>query len=173
MVAPSIKTIDGQSVYVMPLTGETATLVFYQLQKCLAPALMTALGALKSVFLPAVEAGEKKDGKTKIDFKKFLETDLSRIDFKELSQVFDSIHEKMTAQEWLDFIKLTLSRTTVNNRAVGDKAHFDDVFSGHIMLEYKVLWFTLEANYADFFAVVGSGAMKVSEPQSPTELLKK
>ena len=172
MVESRTKTIDGHSVYVMPLLGETATLVFYQVQKCLAPALITALGALKTVFTSAT-GSEKKGEKPKVDFKKFLETDLSKIDFGELSSVFDAIHEKMTAEQWLEFIKLALSRTTVDNRPVGEKIHFDDVFAGHIMLEYKVLWFTLEANYGDFFAVVGFGATKESELPSPTELPKK
>jgi hypothetical protein len=74
----------------------------------------------------------------------------------------------MTAAEWLSFLKTTLSRTTVNDRAVGDKVHFDEVFSGKILLLYKVLWFTLEVNFGDFFEAVGFGVTKENERPKTT-----
>lgn len=152
------KIIDDQSVYVLPLLGETAALVFYQLQKCIAPAIVQALGALN------ISSGKK------IDVKKIFDSD---IDIASLSGAIDSIHEKMTAAEWLSFLKTALSRTTVNDRAVGDKAHFDEVFSGKILLLYKVLWFSLEVNFGDFFDAVGFSASKVSETPKPTGSPKK
>jgi hypothetical protein len=154
------KIIDGNNVYVMPLLGETAVTVFYQLQKCIAPALVRALGSLKGSF-----SSEKK-----VDLKSLLG---SEIDISSLSDAIDSIHEKMTAQEWLSFLKTTLSCTTVNDRAVGDKMHFDEVFSGKILLLYKVLWFTLEVNFGDFFGAVVPGATKASEPPKTTESVRK
>ena len=142
------KIIDDQSVYVLPLLGETAALVFYQLQKCIAPAIVQALGALN------ISSGKK------IDVKKIFDSD---IDIASLSGAIDSIHEKMTAAEWLSFLKTALSRTTVNDRAVGDKAHFDEVFAGKILLLYKVLWFSLEVNFGDFFGL--AGFLNTNEPQ--------
>lgn len=156
------KIIDGNGVYVLPLLGETAALVFYQLQKCIAPAIIQAIGAIKGA------ADRDKD--KKLDIKKLLGAD---IDIASLSNAIDSIHEKMTATEWLSFLKTTLSRTTVNDRAVGDKAHFDEVFSGKILLLYKVLWFSLEVNFGDFFAAVGFSASKESETPKPTGFPKK
>jgi len=155
------KIIDGNGVYVLPLLGETAALVFYQLQKCIAPAIVQALGAIKG----AAPSADKK-----LDIKKLLGADL---DIAALSSAIDSIHEKMTAQEWLSFLKTTLSRTTVNDRAVGDKAHFDEVFSGKILLLYKVLCFSLEVNFGDFFDAVGFSASTESETPKPTGLPKK
>jgi hypothetical protein len=152
------KIIDGNSVYVLPLLGETAALVFYQLQKCIAPAIVQALGALK------LSSGSK------IDVKKIFDSD---IDIASLSGAIDSIHEKMTAAEWLSFVKTALSRTTVNDRAVGDKAHFDEVFSGKILLLYKVLWFSLEVNFGDFFDAVGFGTTKAEEQPKTTESERK
>jgi hypothetical protein len=157
-IEPQTKIIDSNEVYVLPLLGETATLVFYQLQKCIAPAIVQALGALN------ISSGKK------IDVKKIFD---SEIDIASLSGAIDSIHEKMKAAEWLSFLKTALSRTTVNDRAVGDKAHFDEIFSGKILLLYKVLWFTLEVNFGDFFDAVGFSASKVNEVQKTTVLPKK
>jgi hypothetical protein len=157
-IEPQQKIIDGNGVYVLPLLGETAALVFYQIQKCIAPAIVQAMGAIKGA---AAGTGEDK----KLDIKKLLGSD---IDISSLSDAIDSIHEKMTAAEWLSFLKTTLSRTTVNDRAVGDKVHFDEVFSGKILLLYKVLWFTLEVNFGDFFEAVGFGVTKENERPKTT-----
>jgi hypothetical protein len=167
MAEAKTKTIGGCQVYVMPLLGETSTLVFYQLQKCLAPALVRVFGALKGVFASAVS--DEKGGKVKVDFKKFLASDVDNLDFEELSQVFDAIHDKMTPKDWLEFVKQALSQTTVNGRPVGDTAHFNEVFAGKILLLYKVLWYTLEVNFGDFFAAVGFGDTTGNTTQKPTE----
>jgi hypothetical protein len=158
--------IDGHSVYVKPLFGEAATLVFYQVQKCLAPALIKAMGALQGVF----SAGTTKDdnGKTVFSLGALLASGVD-IDFDGLSKAMDVIHDKMTAQEWLNFIRASLASTMVDNRAVGDKVHFDEVFSGKILLQYKVLMFTLEVNFGDFFGMVGFGNSKEKESQTPTK----
>jgi hypothetical protein len=161
MADPKTKTIDGHSVYVMPLFGETATLVFYQLQKCLAPAFIQAIGALKGIFS---EQGSEKSG---INIAQFLNAEAD-IDFARLSEAVDAIHAKMNAREWLDFLKQTLSQTTVDNKPVGETQHYNDVFSGKMLLLYKVLWYTLEINFSDFFGVVGSGVMRTGATTSPT-----
>jgi hypothetical protein len=163
MGEPSTKIIDGNGVYVLPLLGETAALVFYQLQKCIAPAIVQAMGAIKGT-----AADPDKD--KKFDIKKLLGAD---IDIASLSSAIDSIHEKMTAQEWLSFLKTTLSRTTVNDRPVGDKAHFDEVFSGKIFLLYKVLWFTLEVNFGDFFDAAGFSDSSEEKQEKTAGLPKK
>ena len=49
MVESRTKTIDGHSVYVMPLLGETATLVFHQVQQQYHQ-LLVAIPMLRQVY---------------------------------------------------------------------------------------------------------------------------
>ncbi|HMD67762.1 MAG TPA: hypothetical protein VKF42_02720 [Chitinivibrionales bacterium] len=156
------KVIDGYTVYVSPLLGETSVLVFYQLQKSLIPAFIKALASMRGVFSQA-EDGAPPDpdapvepDKPRISFKKLLETDLDTVDFAQIAMAIEEMHATMTAKQWLDFIKQTFSQTTVDAKPVSEKRHFDDIFARHILFMYKVLWFTLRENYGDFFDAVGS-----------------
>jgi hypothetical protein len=155
------KVIDGYTVYVAPLLGETSVLVFYQLQKSIIPAGVKVLASVRGLFSQA-EAEATAEGEEgaqptspRITVKQLLETDIQNVDFSQIADAIDEIHEKMSAKQWLDFLKLAFSQTTVDAKPVCEKRHFDDIFARHILFMYKVLWFTLTENYGDFFDVVG------------------
>jgi hypothetical protein len=162
------KVIDGRTVAAPPLFGETSTLVFYQLEKCLGPALVMGIASLRSLFGGAAEPAENGE-KPKINIAKLLETDLDSIDFSLIAQAVKEIHDNMTAREWLTFLQLAFTHTTVDGKPVAEPRHYNEVFKGKILFMYKVLWYTLTENYADFFAVVGSGMESVAAQKTPTE----
>lgn len=166
------KVIDGRTVYVAPLLGETSVLVFYQLQKSLIPAFVKMLSSVRGVFSQAEqEAAEDAPAEVetpKISFKKLLDVDLQTLDFAQIADAIDEIHEKMNPKQWLDFLHLALTQTTVDGKPVTEKRHFDDVFSRNILFMYKVLWFTLTENYRDFFDVAASFPMNGNEKR-PTQ----
>ena len=141
MVDGTVKTIGGFQVRVVPLLGTRSFLVKAKLIRYFGKSLVKAIGAVKEM-----KGKSKSVMAMDIDFNMFSDaiTDLASHDPEAL----------------LAFIMEALQTTYINEQSAGDKATFDMQFAKHMVLMYKILWFTLEENYGDFFEAVGIGNTK-------------
>jgi hypothetical protein len=150
------KQINGYQVRVVPLLGTRSFSVHAKFLKFFGKPLLQALGAIKDI------AGEASKSGKKVDLKSVMGTE---IDFSLFSEAMESL-VAADADALLVFVMDAMGSTFINERAV-DKSAFDMLFAGNMVFMYKVLWFTLEVNYGDFFAVVGTGNTSQSRP-APT-----
>lgn len=138
------KNIDGYQVRVVPLLGTRSFSVHAKFLKYVGKPLIKALGGIKE---------------SKVDLKNVMG---SEIDFSKFSESIDDLAGN-DPDALLAFVMDALSSTFINEKAI-DKAMFDMTFAGNMLLMYKILWFTMEVNYGDFFAVVGTGRASPSRP---------
>lgn len=157
MVDEKQKEINGCHVRVVPLLGSRSFSVHVKLIKYFGKSILQALGAVKDMAQETQKTGKK------VDVKSMMNLD---IDFTQFSEAIESLAEK-SPDELFQFVMEALSSTFINEKVI-DKPSFDMHFAGNMVFLYKVLWFTLEANYGDFFAVVGSGTTNQKVPV-PTE----
>ena len=77
-------------------------------------------------------------------------------------------------EEIFDIILELLNQTIVDNKPVGEQAHFDIVFSGDFGLLYEVITYILEVNYKSFLDMIGMGekVKKGSKTLSPKRNIK-
>jgi len=77
-------------------------------------------------------------------------------EFEMLGTAIDILVEKISPDELTKFMLELLCSTRIDGKEITETT-FDNEFSGNLPLMYKILWFTLEVNYGNFFAEGGIG----------------
>ena len=77
-------------------------------------------------------------------------------EFEMLGIAIDILVEKISPDEFTKFMLELLCSTRIDGKEIIETT-FDNEFSGNLPLMYKILWFTLEVNYGNFFAEGGIG----------------
>jgi len=140
------KGIDGVAVRVQQLPAVYANRLLTRVLKYFGSGIIQLLSQLRSISsLPEV-----KDGKVSI-----IDLDL---DWKEISAVVNDFASKLAPEDWQDFCLQLLAFTDVNGKRITDEDAFNGAFTGKLLFMVKVLIFTMEVNYGDFFGVSGISA---------------
>ena len=77
-------------------------------------------------------------------------------EFEMLGTAIDILVEKISPDEFTRFMMELLCSTRIDGKEI-DETTFYNEFSGNLPFMYKILWFTLEVNYGNFFADGGIG----------------
>ena len=140
------KIVDGKTVKVTQLPATYANQLFTRVLKYFGSGIVQLLGLIKSIS----SVPEVKDGKVSL-----LDLDL---DWKAVAGIISDFSAKLTPEEWQEFCLKLLAYTDVNEKRITDETAFNAVFTGKLLFMCKVLVFTLEVNYGDFFEAGGIGS---------------
>ena len=86
-------------------------------------------------------------------------------DVKEVSGIVNEFSSKLVPEEWQAFCLSCLAYSSVNEQKIDNEDSFNQVFSGKLLLMYKVLFFALEVNYGDFLGESGFGVTPKPQPK--------
>lgn len=142
MIKTERTTIDGREVIVVQLTARRSLALKTKLIKLLGPAITKLL------------AGSK--GAPKLE---------KEIDLNQLSPAIETLVSQLDPTVFFNLVVECLSNTRVSVNTPDQpltmldvtEQTFDTIFSGELVTMYKVLWFALRVNYADFFGMKGIG----------------
>lgn len=141
------KIIDGKGVKVSQLPATYANPLFTKVLKYFGSGLIQLFGQLKNLStIPEI-----KNGKASL-----LDLDL---DWIGIAAIVNDFSSKLTPEEWQDFCLKILAYTDINSERITDEAAFNKAFTGKLLFMIKVLVFTLEVNFGDFFGESGIGNM--------------
>jgi hypothetical protein len=149
MVKTEEITIDNRRVIVVQLPARKSITLKTQLIKLLGPSMIKLLGSLGAP-------------KTKADLVKMIDRDF---DFASASAALETLCSNLSPEQYIALIMDSMASTKVeidtNNHNMMDVSAqtFDVIFSGELLFMYKVWWFTLKVNYADFFGTSGIGSL--------------
>jgi hypothetical protein len=144
MIETKEKEIDGRMIMVTQFPGRRALSHKTRLIKLLGP-------AVAQLFT-----------EDKIDLTK---------DISSLSKVIDKLSSTLDENDFVRFVLDLLKCTRLDGKEITE-AVFDDEFSGDLLLMYKILWYTLEVNYGNFFAHSGIGKILSTMPRTQTKETK-
>lgn len=146
MIETKEKTIDNRQVMVTQYPGMISLTNKMKILKLLGPGIGDTLGK--------VNLDDNVEGKLEL-----------------LIQTMGSICAHLDPVQFTDFVLELLKgvRLKVNGEFQEvNSAIFDLEFAGNLLLMYKILWFTLEVNYGNFFGKGGLGEiLKKKSPVSP------
>lgn len=148
------KQIGEHIVLVTTLTATRAVKLQVKLVKLLGP----SFGALfSSLDLKKIKAG------------KFTESDIK---LEMISTAFEKLSDKLDPDEFDALLFQILANTKVDGKDVSSAVVFNSVFTGELMLMYRVLLFSLEVQFSNFFEESGIGTLlksvkKKQETQEP------
>lgn len=143
MIETKEKTIDGRSVMVTQFPGRRALFFKTRLIKLLGPSISQV----------------------------FTSKNLKELDLSILSSAFEKLSESLDEDSFVRFVLDLLQCTRLDGQEIKDNV-FDVEFAGNLLFMYKILWFTLEANYGSFFGEGGIGKILSKIPQPSTERTK-
>lgn len=128
------KTIDGKRITVVQLPARRALKLQAKLVKLFGSSLAALLsgskGSIDANLTPAV-----------------------------LSGAVEKLAANLEENDFLRLVLEILQSTRVDNQEAGAESTFDQLFAGSFLFMYKVVGFTLEVNYADFFDAGGIGSL--------------
>ncbi len=127
MLATQERTIDGDVYAVTMIPAFQQIKMMHRVGRGLAPAVVTFLGSIA-------------DG------------GLANTDVGAFGRVTEILFEKLSAEDIVSITKELLAASTVNGKPL--LGQFDIHFRGRMMTWAKVLAFSLEVNYSDFFGVL-------------------
>ena len=78
------------------------------------------------------------------------------LDSFSLSSAIDIFIEKLNPKEFTNFVLELLQSTRIDGKEITETV-FDTEFAGDMGLVYKILGYTLEVNYGNFFGEAGIG----------------
>lgn len=151
------KIIDGYKVTVNPFYATEGLSLQMRLLNLLGEPLKKLIAGVEAISLDAqldmASLGEALGGL------------LSKFDEETATLV-----KRLVANCYIDMV----DETTGKQVSYSCKEHFEIVFSGRYALLYKVAWFVLEVNYADFFDLLKNGGLGIrvkssAEAQSGSE----
>lgn len=133
--------IDGMRFSVQQLGGKAAGKLFVRLNSYLLPAIGQGLGLFEKVSL---SAGLSTD------------LDLGAVG-RGLSLAANTLFEKLTPEEYESLLGqfLETARVQVAGKDLPLWPNFDDLMAGKVFTQIKLLAFSLEVNYQDFFDALG------------------
>ena len=146
MVKTEEIVIDNRRVIVVQLPARKSIILKTKLIRLLGPALIKLLGSIGAP-------------KSKSDLVKMLD---NNFDFSSAASALETLVQHISPEEYINLILETMASTKVEIEAKMwdvNSASFDLIFSGDLPFMYKVWWFTLKANYADFFGTSGIGSL--------------
>jgi hypothetical protein len=152
MVKTERTTINETPVIVVQLPARKALLLKTKLVKLLGPAI-AKLFVTDS--LPSAKSGLSID---------------QDIDPVALSSAMAILVDRLEPDAFLSLVLECLASTKVEvNGSPIDvtRETFDAIFSGGLAFMYKVLWFSLKVNYADFFDLEGIGNLLKTREKMP------
>lgn len=94
-------------------------------------------------------------------------------DLSSLSSAIDIFIDKLNPKEFTAFVLELLQSTRIDGKEITDSV-FDTEFAGEMSLMYKILGYTLEVNYGNFFGEAGIGKILTkmkTPPPAKTETL--
>lgn len=151
--------IDGARVLVTEKPATISTLLFAKVVKYFGTGIVTVLKGLKNM--------KNKSG---LSMEEFLNSD---VDFSMFVDALNDISTKLEPETFLLLIQEIISGTRVQHPTNASElmevsnSNFDAVFTGRMMLMYKVLFLNLKVNFGDFLAGGVSGIAQ-SVPVMPT-----
>ena len=159
------RIIDGRNVVVTTLPATAANQLLTKVLKYFGSGLVQLFDQIKSAIpeLTKIKTENKESDKLSL-------LDLP-IDLKQVAEVVNDFASKLTPEEWSEFCLKLFAYTDIDKVRIMDETSFDTVFTGKLLFMCKVLIFTLEVNYGDFFAE--SGIIQESKPQNQTQTPKK
>jgi hypothetical protein len=135
MREPEEKVIDGITYKCQVHTGEKLLWFFSR--------LVLIFTEPVAHLIMAVIVGEEKGGSS---FQNILDSDF---DLTQISTALARLADKLTPDEYVEFVKSFLSGTFEKNQSV--TKDFSTRFMGNMLHLHKVLAFAMEVNFADFF----------------------
>ncbi len=157
------RVIDGKQITIEQLPASYANRLLTKVVKYFGPVLPQIMAVFQSILKSNPEQAKKlMDGKIKL-------LDLP-IDWRDFAALINDFASKLEPAEWQDFCLKVLAYTTIGERRIIDEATFNEAFTGKMLFMVKVLAFTLEANYGDFFEAGGISTVTVP-PTKKTEKL--
>jgi hypothetical protein len=88
-----------------------------------------------------------------------------------LAAAIGQIFEKINPDDFTKFVLDLLQCTRINGQEI-TKEVFDLEFAGDLLLMYKILLFTLEVNYGNFFGKDGFGSILKKKPKADPSMKK-
>ena len=148
---PEERTIDGITYKCQVHTGEKCLYFFSR--------LVLVFTEPVANLIMSVIVGTGKGGSSITDV---LGSDF---DIQSLTGALARLSEKLTPDEYVEFVKSFLSGTFEKNQPQAVTSDFSIRFGGNILHLHKVLGFAMETNFADFFTAFRNSKSQV-EAQS-------
>jgi len=161
MIQTKRKTIDGHEITVTTHPGRRLNQLKVRLIKLLGLTILKALASLFDSTKDAGIQGKKISTTVRKAAARFIENDIR---LTEIAQAFESLEERLDPLEYESLIMEIFAFTNVQNGkksiALSDPQAFDDIFSGNMLLMYKIIAYVIEVNFTDFFALAATSFMK-------------
>lgn len=148
------ESIDGVRVLVIEKPATLSTLLFAKIIKYFGTGIVTALTGLKDLM---------KD--KELSIQQLLNQD---VDFSMFVEAINDISTKLEPETFLSLIQEISTGTRVQHPTNAGEMmevsnnNFDAVFTGRIMLMYKIVFLNLKVNYGDFLAGGDSGKIQIA-----------
>lgn len=84
-----------------------------------------------------------------------------------LAVAMEKLADHLDEEQFAQLVREVLQSTRVDNQELND-AVFDLLFAGNFLFMYKVIGFTLQVNYGDFFGEGGIGGLLTKVPPMTT-----
>ena len=145
------RTIDGYEVAVVRFFARRANALHIRLLKLLGPSLGQVFDSVMS---------SKRSGKSVLDL------DISGL---QISGAIATLAEKLEPAEFDQLCNEILAGTSISNKALDKEENFNEFFTGNLLLMYKVLAFSVEVHFPDFFGngVIGNFLKGLATEQEP------
>ena len=150
-IAAKSTKINGKHVKVVPMFAVQANLLKFKLLAMLGKSVLSSIGQL-------IKASQSVKDKKDI---------FNHIDIDAFSESFNAMINNSTPEEFQEVIEKIVAGTFVDNVSCFDS--FDDIFTGDYGLMYKVIFYSLEVNYASFFGKGGFGKILTNSAEEENQ----
>ena len=155
----NVRVIDDKEVVVTQLPATYANQLFTKVFKYFGSVLPQLMAVFQDILKRDPELAKKlKEGKIKI-------IDLP-VDWRDFTSMINDFASKLDPVEWNGFCIKMPAFTDIAGKRILDEEAFNTAFTGKLLFMVKVLVFTMEVNYGDFFEVSGIG--KAPTPPAKT-----
>lgn len=146
--------IDGVRVIVMEKPATTSTILFAKIIKYFGTGIAKIINHVKS----SMKSDENIDNvmEKEVDFSMFVDA-INDISTKIDPEIFLALIQDITQGTRVQHPTNATEMIEVSNST------FDAVFTGRVMLMYKVVFLNLKVNYGDFLAIGGNGTIPAGQ----------